>query len=208
LGSNTKVNSSATSWDDRYAHEGFVFGLDPNEFLKECVQMLVPGRVLSLGEGEGRNAVWLAKRGFVVRGTDLSAVAVEKAKSLATDRGVAAEFRVADLARVNLVPEAWDVIVSIFVHTSRAVRAHVHREVMRALKPGDHFIFTAYSPDQLGRGTGGPADLEQLVALADVEAELPAMEFIVAEEVERDVIEGGAHTGLASVTQVLARKPR
>ena len=201
------MDNPAKFWNERYAQDGFVFGLEPNDFLVECVNMLTPGRVLCLGEGEGRNAAWLAARGFAVHGVDISPVAVEKAKQLAAARSVDVEFRVADLARLTLVHEAWDVIVSVFAHTPRPVRAHVHREVVRGLKPGGHYVCEAYGPAQLGRGTGGPQDLEMLVALEDAQAELTDMEFLIADELEREVNEGPAHTGLAAVTQVLARKP-
>ena len=202
------MDNPGVFWNEAYAGETFVFGLEPNDFLADCALTLTPGRVLSLGEGEGRNGVWLAERGFDVHGVDLSAVGVDKAKRLAAERGVEAQFRVGDLAELTLVPDAWDVIVSVFAHTPRPIRAHVHREVVRGLRPGGHYIFEAYSPAQLGRGTGGPQQLEMLAALEDVEAELGSVELLVAQEIEREVSEGDRHTGMASVTQLLARKPR
>lgn len=200
------MDNPAEFWNEMYAVDVYVFGAQPNDFLADCAATLEPGRLLSLGEGEGRNGVWLAKQGFEVHGIDASAIGVEKARALAAERGVIADFQVGDLAELALDADAWDVIVSVFAHTPSVVRKHVHREVVRGLKPGGHYIFEAYNPEQLGRGTGGPQDNDLLVSLDNAFGELDGLEFVIAREVERNVVEGERHTGLASVTQVLARK--
>lgn len=200
------MDHGAASWDAMYATDAFVFGTTANDFLVEQLSSMAPCVALSLGEGEGRNAVWMAARGFTVTAIDLSPAGVAKAGQLAADRGVDVEFRVGDLAELELEPGTWPLIVSVFAHTPPAVRTHVHHEVVRGLAPGGRYIMEAYSPAQLGRGTGGPPDVDLLVATVDVERELVGMRFDVLREVERDVIEGARHTGLASVTQVVAVK--
>lgn len=194
-------------WDQRYGGEGFAYGTEPNAFLAEVVGLLpAGGHVVSLGEGEGRNAVFLATRGFRVTGIDGSAVGVEKARRLAAERGVEATFVQGDLAEVAL-PDGADAFVSIFCHLPSAVRRDVHARAWRALRPGGVFVIVAYRPEQIPLGTGGPKDPDMLVRLADLEGDLAGAERVRGEEVEREVVEGRLHTGRAAIVQAVFRKP-
>lgn len=194
-------------WDDRYSAEHYVFGTEPNDFLRACVPRLTPGDAVCLAEGEGRNAVHLAGAGFRVTSFDLSEVGVAKARSLAADRGVEVDARVGDLAEVDLGRDRWDLVVSVFVHLPPTVRRSLHERVVRALRPGGAFLLEAYTPAQIGRGTGGPPVAELTMTLDELRTELDGLVLEHAAEVERDVVEGVGHTGAASVVQVLARRP-
>ncbi|MFZ4515595.1 MAG: class I SAM-dependent methyltransferase [Acidimicrobiia bacterium] len=193
-------------WDERYAVEEYIFGESPNDFLVECVSTIPAGVAFGLGEGEGRNGVWLAARGFTVRGIDLSPLGIAKAQRLAARSGVTLDLVAGDLATLELEPGSYDLIYSVFAHTPPQVRAHAHRQAVAALRPGGHFVLEAYQPAQLGRGTGGPQDPELLVPLAAVQEELDGLEMLIGREIERAVLEGDRHTGVAAVTQVFARK--
>ena len=196
-----------TDWDARYAEPGWAFGTEPNDFLREQVAHLpAGGRVLCLAEGEGRNAVWLAERGFDVTGIDLASLGLEKAQRLAAERGVRLTTEVADLATYDLGVAAWDGIVSIFAHVPPDVRRRVHAQVPTALKPGGVLLLEAYRPDQLGRGTGGPPDDARMLTLERLRPELGTLEWVLAREVERDVVEGRYHPGRASTVQLVARR--
>ncbi|HEY6194832.1 MAG TPA: class I SAM-dependent methyltransferase [Candidatus Eisenbacteria bacterium] len=195
-----------TDWDARYAEAGWAFGTEPNDFLREQAELLPRGRVLCLAEGEGRNAVWLAGQGFEVTAVDLSSTGLEKAQRLASERGVRITTVCADLATYAIEPDAWEGIVSIFAHVPAAVRARVHGAVTGGLVPGGVFLLEAYRPQQIGRGTGGPNDDERMVDLARLRAEVGTLEWLVAREVEREVVEGHRHTGMASVVQLVARR--
>ena len=136
------------SWDTRYASEEFAFGTEPNDFLVEASEFLPKGgHVVSLGEGEGRNGVWLAERGFRVTAIDGSAVGLAKAARFAASRGVVLETIVGDLEELAL-PENADAIVSIFCHLPSPLRRTVCRRAVAALRPGGVAIFEAY---HLGR---------------------------------------------------------
>jgi 2-polyprenyl-3-methyl-5-hydroxy-6-metoxy-1,4-benzoquinol methylase len=113
-------------WDQRYGGEEYAYGTAPNEFLVAMAPRLPMGRVLCLGEGEGRNAVWLAGRGYEVTAVDASRVGLEKAERLAAERGVTITTVHADLAKHDIDPDAWDGILSIFCHLPPALRADVH----------------------------------------------------------------------------------
>ena len=195
-------------WDERYGKPGYSYGTAPNAFLVSAAERLPPGRILSLGEGEGRNAVYLATLGYQVVGVDGSPVGLAKARKLALECGVRITTVVSDLADYAIEPRSWQGIISIFCHLPRRLRARLHADVVRGLKPGGVFILEAYTPAQLGRQTGGPPSADLLVSLADLERELKGLEFLHAGERERVVIEGRAHTGLSAVVQVVARKRR
>lgn len=195
-------------WDERYRRENYLFGTEPNDFLAESADRLPPnGKVLCLADGEGRNGVFLAQSGHHVTSIDSSAVALDKAQALATDRNVALETIAADLFEYDLGESCWEGIVSIFFHMPSAERRRVHGRIVRALRPGGVLILEAYTPKQLEFGTGGPPWEDYLPTAAKLQDELDGLDFLHLLETERDVIEGEGHTGRAAVVQVIARKP-
>lgn len=195
-----------TMWDERYDTEEFVYGREPNAFLAGVSGMMPPGDVLCLAEGEGRNAVFLAKRGHRVLAVDSSAVGLAKAARLAEENGVRIETVTADLADFVIEPGRWDAIVSIFCHLPPDIRLPLHRQVVKGLRPGGLFVLEGYTPAQLALGTGGPPSAELMMTLAELREELAGLEFLQAGELERDVVEGRLHTGRGAVVQIVARK--
>lgn len=192
-------------WDERYAATDYFYGTEPNDFVRErCGAIRPGGEVLCLGEGEGRNAVFLAEQGYRVVALDQSAVGLRKAQQLATQRGVRIGTVVADLDGYRIEPQHWDGIVSIWCHLPPSLRAAVHRQVVDGLKPGGVFLLEAYTPDQLRHGTGGPKEVALLPTLADLRDELAGLELVHATELERVIHEGQGHDGLSAVVQVLA----
>ena len=194
-------------WDVRYSDKEYVYGTAPNEFLASVAEQIPKGRVLSLAEGEGRNAVYLAELGYKVLAVDASAVGLGKAQRLATERDVTIETRVADLASFAIAPNSWDAIISIFCHLPSGIRSSVHRKVVAGLRPGGVFVLEAYTPTQLKLKTGGPPTADMTMTLNVLRSELEGLRFIHARELERDVIEGKFHTGRGAVVQVVAVKP-
>lgn len=193
-------------WDQRYDVDDYVYGTQPNQFLKEQVSHLPKGRVLCLAEGEGRNAVFLAELGYEVTAVDCSSVGLKKAQQLATQQGVEIETIHADLADYDLGCSKWDAIVSIFCHLPPELRVRVHQQVVKALKPGGCLLLEAYRPKQLEYGTGGPPSLAMMMSKAGLKVELEGLEFHQLQELERDVVEGSFHTGLGAVVQLIATK--
>jgi len=194
-------------WEARYAGETYHYGTEPNDFLAAEAHHIPPGRVLCLAEGEGRNATWLAVQGYEVSSVDLTESGTAKTLQLAADRGVHVEAVTADLAHHDLGVEQWDGIVSIFAHMPPAVRADLHRRVVTALRPGGLVLLEAYTPDQIGRGTGGPNIPEMTMTLDLLRAELAGLEEVHGLETVRTVVEGPGHTGDGAVVQFIGRKP-
>ena len=202
------VDRSADMWDERYSPDEYVYGSEPNDFLKSMVAAIPEGgSVLCIADGEGRNGVFLAREGFQVTSFDLSARGVEKARRLATSAGVELDARVGDLAVVDLGTDRWDAVVSIFAHMPPPIRTDLHSRLARSLKPGGVFLLEAYTPDQVGRGTGGPPVTELTMTLDGLRSELGDLTEEHGRELVREVLEGPGHAGEGAVVQFVARRP-
>ena len=197
-----------THWDSRYAEPGWAFGTEPNDFLREqAARLPADSRVLCLAEGEGRNAVFLAGQGHHVHAVDISRVGLAKAQELARARGVTITTEVADLADYAIALGAYDAIVSIFAHLPSEARERLHARIVPALMPGGVLLLEGYTPAQQRAGTGGPETSSKFFTLALLQHEFAGLEWRVARETERDVIEGRYHTGRAHVVQLVGVKP-
>jgi SAM-dependent methyltransferase len=202
------MDAGRNPWDERYAGERYFYGEAPNDWLRDHAGLLPPGaRVVCLAEGEGRNGVFLATRGFDVVGVDGSRVGLEKARALAARQGVRLGTVVADLRTHDLGEGAWGGVVSIWCHMAPQDRGPLHARIRRGLAPGGVVLFEHYHPAQVGRGTGGPPDPAMMLTLDELRRDFAGFEVLHAFEGERDVREGQGHTGLSSVTQFAARKP-
>lgn len=195
-------------WNERYQAEGFAYGTAANDFLIEVEPLLRRGsRILSLAEGEGRNAVWLAQQGHDVVAVDGSSVGLAKANALAAERGVVIDTVVADLADFAIDEDAFDAVISVWAHVPPALRQSLHAKVARGLKVGGLFVLEAYQPSQTKRTTGGPRDPSMCMSAATLRSELPAfIEFVRCDEKTRTVKEGAFHDGESDVVQLVARR--
>ena len=195
-------------WDERYSAAEYAYGKMPNDFLKNEYRHIPKGKVLSVAEGEGRNAVFLAQQGYSVTAVDASQVGLDKARQLAKECGVFIECIHADLTSFDMGENKWDGIVSIFCPLPSALRKKLHEKVVIALKPNGVFFVEAYTPNQLKLkyGTGGGESADTMTSGESLSAELDGLTFIRLAEIERDVVEGVYHTGLAAVVQAIALK--
>lgn len=197
----------AAAWDARYAGGGFQFGEAPNRFLEGLAPRLRPGmRALAVGDGEGRNGVWLAERGLAVTAVDWSGTGLAKAGALAARRGVAVERVVADLAAWDWPVAAFDLVAWIFVHLSPAERAVAGPRAAASLAPGGLLALEAFAPAQRGRPGGGPRDPALLWTPALVRHHFPGLVVEACAETETALDEGPRHQGAAAVTRAVLRR--
>jgi len=192
-------------WNKRYANRDYLYGTEPNSFLAEHYSLL-GSPVLSLSEGEGRNAVFLASRGLEVIAVDISAVALEKANRLAESCGVEIKTVVADLATFEPEENHYGSVISISAHLPSRVRNRLYPLIERSLKRDGVVVLEAFSENQLSRSTGGPKDPDMLMSVEKLQRDFPNLEPVLLREVEREVSEGAGHTGMASVVQFIGRK--
>jgi SAM-dependent methyltransferase len=193
-------------WDERYNSDEYAYGKEPNQFLAENYQSIPKGAVLSLAEGEGRNAVFLAMQGYSVTAVDGSAVGLKKAEKLAKENGVEINLVHANLAEYEIGESCWDGVVSIFCPLPSVQRKSMHKKIVAGLKPGGVFFVEAYTPDQLKYGTGGGNSVDAMTSKESLIHDLKGLKFIWLAELERSVIEGSYHKGLGAVVQAIAQK--
>lgn len=201
------TNDANTFWNERFSQSEYYYGTQPNDFLKDNAKVFTPGgKLISLGEGEGRNAVFLAEQGYDVTALDSAQAGLDKTRQLAKLRNVEVHPLLAHLKYYEFEKEKWDGVVSIFCHLPAAVRQYVHENLPHTLKTGGIFLMEAYTPEQLQYGTGGPQNIELLYDPEVIKKELAGLELLRFDVVERAIHEGKGHTGLSSVLQVIARK--
>lgn len=197
-------------WDQRYSEDKFAYGTQPNDFLAlEYSRIPKAGKVLCLAEGEGRNAVFLAKQGYCVTAVDQSSVGLQKAQTLAAQNGVEISTEVADLANYDLGENTWDGIVSISAHLPPLLRQSIHQQVVRSLTEQGVLILEAYTEEQLEmKGIGGPPASQKalFMSLDKLIIELKGLKFAIGKEVKRHISEGKHHQGESAVVQVVAYK--
>ena len=202
------MSEAPTFWDTRYAREDYIFGEAPNAFVARQAARLKAGwRALAVGDGEGRNGVWLAEQGLSVQSVDSSRVAQAKALALAERRGVTLELRLADLTKWFWPEDTFDAVVAIFVQfASASERVRMFAGMQRALKPGGLLLLEGYRPEQIAYGTGGPSAVENLYTEALLRDAFGAMEIIELSAYDAAIHEGVAHNGMSALIDLVARR--
>ena len=186
-------------WDARFSEPGFAYGTGANDFLRSVCAGLIPGDALSLGEGEGRNAVYLAKLGFSVTAVDFSEVGLEKARELAAQHGVTITTLLADLADFDPGAERWDLVISIFAQPPSAIRKRLYGRIAQCLRAHGAFVLET-------KTQASAADRYPGVDI--LRTELQWVRFEIARGAERELNEGRYHRGVQRTAQILAFKGR
>lgn len=203
------VAERVAEWDRRFGGQAYLFGTEPNAFLVREAGRLRPGaRVLAVADGEGRNGVWLAGRGLDVLSVEASPVALEKARRLARERGVAVETEQADILSWEWGRDRFDAIVAIFIQFARPhERARLFARMQEALRPGGLLLLQGYRPEQVGRGTGGPPFVENMYTGPMLLKAFAGMEILELRSHDEVIREGTGHDGMSALIELVARKP-
>lgn len=195
-------------WNQRFSQPGYLFGEEPNAWLKAARPYLRAGKSLVVADGEGRNGVWLASLGHAVEGFDFSEVALNKAKEFAKRRGVAVDWHHCSWEAFDWKPAYYDNVVGIFFQfAAPADRQRIFEQMDHALKPGGLLVIQGYTPAQLGFNTGGPGILEHLYDEELMRRSFPAYHFLALESYEAVIEEGSGHCGMSGLLGMLALKP-
>jgi 2-polyprenyl-3-methyl-5-hydroxy-6-metoxy-1,4-benzoquinol methylase len=198
-------------WNDRYSSEEFAYGTEPNNYLKEQLEKLEPGTILFPAEGEGRNAVFAATKGWEVFAFDISNEGKNKALQLADHQNVAIDYQVGELQTLNFQAEQFDAISLIYAHFPADIKSPIHRMLDQYLRKGGIIIFEAFSKSHLdyiakNEKVGGPKDIGSLFSTDEIKADFPNYEIIQLEETEIELNEGLFHNGTGSVIRFVGRK--
>ncbi|PKP09914.1 MAG: SAM-dependent methyltransferase [Bacteroidetes bacterium HGW-Bacteroidetes-4] len=193
-------------WNQKYGTPDYLYGVDPNAFIKEQLQDLQPGNILFPAEGEGRNAVYAAQLGWNVLAFDTSNEARKKALKLADSKNISLDFRLLDYQMAAFEPETFDAIGLVFTHLLPPLRSTMHQKYLEWLKPGGTILLEAFTPEQLNYSSGGPKALEMLFTREQLKADFKGAKSIRIEEKIITLDEGPGHQGPASVIRCVVKK--
>ncbi len=205
------MGHNAKFWNDRYSDASYAYGTLPNQFLTQQQHCYKPGmKALVVGDGEGRNGVWLAAQGLQVLSVDLSSVGLEKAQKLAAQTGVPLQTQCADLTTWDWQRNEYDLVVAIYLHFAPEVRQQMHQAMLQTLKPGGWLILEAFNPAQLHYqrqyNSGGPPVLEMLYTVEMLRQDFSGGVILELTETLTELHEGQYHEGQASVIRLVLQK--
>lgn len=193
-------------WNDRYSVKNYIFGTEPNQFLKEELEKIKPGKILFLAEGEGRNAVYAATHDWQVDAIDFSSVAKVKALELAAAQDVSINYEIHDLAVYQPQKNTYDVAGIFYLHIPTELRESVLKKAIDALALNGKLIIEVFEKEQVNKKTFGPSDPEVLYSLEDIATFCIDLEFekFVKETIYLD--EGDGHKGEGIVIRFVGIK--
>lgn len=199
-------------WDDRYSHEDYAFGTEPNDYLRDQLVKFPTGNILFAAEGEGRNAIFAARHGWTVSAFDISDQGKVKALRLAEKNNVSIDYLVGELPMLGYNPATFDAIALIYAHFPAPIKSQYHKFLHTLLRPGGLVIFEAFSKNHLAyrkrnERVGGPTDIESLFSIEEIQADFPGYDIIELREEVVDLHEGPYHSGTGSVIRFVGRKP-
>lgn len=193
-------------WNKKFSRDGYLYGQKPNAFLVSCSANFKKNhRFLCLGEGEGRNAIYFAKRGYEVVALDASDVGLKKLQEHASEHNIEVKTRCVDLNEWE-PSKKYGSIVASFLHMYKDEREALFKKIHSCLETGGFFAGEFFSVNQLNYQSGGPKDVDLLYSVKDFENAFPGCEYHKLEETKTILNEGPGHQGEASVIRVIIQK--
>ena len=194
-------------WDERFSIEDYLFGAEPAQALVKLEHYLIPqGDTLVIADGEGRNSVYLASKGFKVTATDASTVANLKAKALAASRNVAVDYQVEDFFDIDWSAKQYDNIVGIFFQFIPPDKIKQVLTALRtAIKKGGTLLIHGYTPQQIELATGGPKDVSLMYTKELFEDMFENVDILVNNEYQIQLTEGSGHNGPSALIDFVAQ---
>jgi len=194
-----------TIWNEKFSQEEYLYGKEPNEFLKVELSKLKPGNILFLGEGEGRNAVYAAKLGWNVEAVDSSEVGKLKALKLAEESNVKINYFIDDVFSFD-TDKKYDAVVLIYFHVDDEKKEKLHEKVLSLLKENGVIIIEAFEKEQIKNNSGGPKNVDMLYDLQTIAEDFIELEFEKLAKEIVDLNEGKGHLGKAVVVRFVGKK--
>ena len=193
-------------WNERYNQKEYVYGEEPNVFFAEQIDKLKAGTIILPCEGEGRNAVYAASKGWIVNAFDMSIEGRNKALQLAEKQKVNLNYIIEDASLVNYQENSADVVAFIFSHLPEPIRKQIHARAITWLKPGGRIIIEVFNPLQLNNSSGGPKDITMLCTEEILLEDFGKLHIELLETLQIDLNEGKYHEGKADVIRFVGIK--
>jgi len=192
-------------WDDRYDKEEYVYGTQPNDFIKQQLRGIAPGKILFPAEGEGRNVVYAATLGWEADAFDLSEVGKQKALKLANTHKVDINYIVGGYQELDFPEDTFDCVALIYAHFP-GTRTEYHRKAIKWLKPGGLLLLEGFSKQQINRSTGGPKSLKLLFSEEEMKEDFAPLSHFEVTGHTITLQEGIYHQGEADILRVVGVK--
>jgi len=199
-------------WNERYAHESYAYGIDPNDFFKKMVDNgTLTGEILKPTEGEGRNAVYASKNGLDVTAFDLSEEGKKKALKLAKIEQVEIKYEVGEFFKLPLIKHTFDSAALIYAHFPPQILSSYYKKIGQMIRLGGHVVIEGFSLGNLelrekNTEIGGPDNPEMLFTVASIKKDFPNFSIVQLEEVEVELQEGQYHNGIGKVIRFVGQK--
>jgi 2-polyprenyl-3-methyl-5-hydroxy-6-metoxy-1,4-benzoquinol methylase len=192
-------------WNERYAENETVYGHEPNKFFKHFIDTHKPGRILLPAEGEGRNAVYAASKGWWVDAFDFSDVARKKALKIAKEKNVKINYDLLNIEDFK-ASKKYDAIALIYVHVEPTLRKKFHHEIAKSLASAGYLIFEGFAKEQMNLTSGGPKDEALLYNAPMICRDFQNLHILSCGQKEIELNEGQFHKGKAHVLQLIGQK--
>jgi len=198
-------------WDQRYSQKGYVYGEDPNEYFKNQLDGVPPGKILLPAEGEGRNAAYAAALGWEVYAFDISQQGKLKAEALSRKKNVKINYIVGECSEISYPANTFDALGIIYAHFPASRKTGYYKQLTSYLKADGLIIFEAFSKthiryQEVNPHAGGPKDIDMLFDISEIKSAFPDTTFAELREEEIDLQEGEYHSGKAMVIRFTGRK--
>lgn len=186
-------------WNERFGSEEYIYGTEPNQEFKSCIASLKPGKLLLLGEGEGRNAVYAAKQGWDVTAVDFSTEAQAKAYNLAAKEGIELNYIISDVMEYTPVRGEFDMIALIYLHMPSVDFYCLVNNLRAGLSSNGRLFITGFHKSQMQYSSGGPKKEDWLLCNEDFEKEFSEYNIVFNMNIEQMMDQGKGHQGLGSI---------
>lgn len=193
-------------WNERFAQSDYFYGLEPNPQFKAFIDELEPGSILLPGEGEGRNAVYAARKGWKVTAVDFSEEGKRKALALAEQHQVSINYLIADVTSLKGIDSSFDVVAPIFLHLPPDILLPTYTQLINYLKPSGYLFVTGFNTDQLKHQSGGPRNIEWLFEAMQFTTNFPQLQALKDEAFRTTLTEGAGHNGEAEILVFIGTK--
>ena len=193
------------NWNKRYAENESVYGTEPNVFFKNFINTHKSGSILLPAEGEGRNAIYAASKGWQVDAFDFSELAVKKALKLAAEKKIILHYEIMNIEDFR-PGKQYDTVALIYVHLPENIRKEFHQRVYESIKPGGYLVLEAFAKEQIHNNSGGPKDLELLYDAPAICKDFSFLHLLFCGQKEVVLDEGPFHKGKAEVLQLVGQK--